>query len=114
MGNVNTLCRSCGGSHLNEVLNLGATPLADALLTDEQLSQPEKTYPLTVVFCHECSLMQIVETVPPEELFCNDYPYFSSFSDLGLRNAEEISKRLIESRRLDSNSLVVEPASSGA
>jgi SAM-dependent methyltransferase len=85
-------------------------PLANALLTREELDRPEPTYPLDVVFCPECALVQITETVPPEKLF-SEYLYFSSFSDTVLQNAEEIVGRMVAERRLDGNSLVVEPAS---
>jgi SAM-dependent methyltransferase len=55
--------------------------------------------------------VQLLETVPPEMLFCDDYPYYSSFSPALLRHSRENALNLIESRRLDSNSLVVELAS---
>jgi SAM-dependent methyltransferase len=93
------------------VLSLGCTPLADALRTREQLEQPEHTYPLNVSLCTGCGLMQIRETVPAEELFCRDYPYFSSFSPALLRHSRENALRLIEARKLNSSSLVVELAS---
>jgi SAM-dependent methyltransferase len=85
-------------------------PLANALLTREQLRDPEPRYPLDLAFCSECTLVQITETVPPEKLF-RDYLYFSSFSDTLLHHAEELVTRLIEARRLSANSLVVELAS---
>jgi SAM-dependent methyltransferase len=95
---------------LKLVLPLGRTPLANALLTTEQLSQPEETFPLDLVFCAACSLVQITETVPPEKMF-REYLYFSSFSDTVLQNAEEIATRMFDARRLDGDSLVVEIAS---
>jgi SAM-dependent methyltransferase len=85
-------------------------PLANALLLPEQLSEPEPTYPLDLVFCPHCTLVQISETVPPEQLF-RDYLYFSSFSETVLENARQISGRLIAERKLHSNSQVVEIAS---
>ena len=103
-------CRSCGGHHLELVLSLGETPLANALLTKEQLTQPEARFPLDLVFCTDCSLVQITETVPPEQLFSH-YLYFSSFSDTMLRHAGQIAGRLIQERRLGPESLVVELAS---
>lgn len=104
-------CRSCGGKDLDTVLDLGSTPLADALLTEEELARPEPEYPLEAVFCHGCSLVQILETVPPEELFCRSYPYYSSFSDALLRHSRENALELIGERRLNDRSLVVEIAS---
>jgi SAM-dependent methyltransferase len=107
----NHSCRSCGSSQLELFLDLGVTPLADRLLTPEQLTEPEPKYPLQVAFCPECSLVQILETVPPEVLFCEDYPYFSSFSPALLNHSRENALDLISSRRLGPESFVVELAS---
>jgi SAM-dependent methyltransferase len=110
MNAIVPLCRSCGGKGLTTILSLGQTPLANALLTAEQLQQPETTYPLELTLCPHCALVQITETVSPEKLF-GEYLYFSSFSDTLLRHVQALVQRLILSRRLDSNSLVVEVAS---
>jgi SAM-dependent methyltransferase len=103
-------CRSCGSEDLHLVLSLGPMPLANALLSPAQLGQREPAYPLDLAFCPRCSLVQITETVPPEELF-REYLYFSSFSDTMLRHAADLSKRVAASRGLDGGSLVVEIAS---
>lgn len=106
-----TACRSCGQNNLESVLNLGHTPLADRLLTKEQLKEAEPTFPLEVGFCHSCGLMQILETVDPSILFCEDYPYYSSFSDALLKHSRENTLDLMARRKLDASSLVVELAS---
>src|SRR6267378_6021680 len=103
-------CRSCGQPDLKMVLSLGSTPLANALITAEELDQPESTYPLDLAFCPHCTLVQITETVPPEKLF-REYLYFSSFSDTMLSHAREIVQRLLVSSDLSEKSLVVEIAS---
>ena len=105
-----TTCRSCDAAGLVPVLSLGNVPLANALLTEEQLDEPEPRYPLDLVFCPSCSLVQITETVPPEVLF-REYAYFSSFSDTMLRHVESLVNRLIRSRSLNRDSQVVEVAS---
>ncbi len=105
-----TACRSCGSSDLRPVLSLGRTPLANSLLTADDLRLPEPTYPLDVVFCPACTLVQIMETVPPGLLF-SDYLYFSSFSDTMLRHAQTLAEREIAKRELGAASLVVEIAS---
>lgn len=110
MSLLNRTCRTCGHDDLKTILSLGYTPLANALLTEEKLGQPDDTYPLDLVFCPICTLVQITETVPPEKLF-RDYVYFSSFSDTVLRNAKNISERIMSNRKLDEDSLVVEIAS---
>jgi len=104
------VCRSCGEATLLPVLSLGRTPLANALLTREQLALPEETFPLDLVFCPQCALVQITETVSPEKLF-REYFYFSSFSDTVLNNAHEIADKLSTRCGLNQNSLVVEVAS---
>jgi len=104
-------CRSCGAAGLVPVLFLGVTPLADRLLTDSMLAEPEPVFPLTLHFCAQCGLVQISECVAPEQLFCEDYPYYSSFSDALLNHSRENAQELIERRGLDQDSLVVELAS---
>lgn len=104
-------CRSCGRTNLRAVLSLGVTALADRLRTASQLDQPEPTAPLELVFCPDCSLVQITESVSPESLFCEDYPYFSSVSASLLEHFRTSAQHLIATRRLDEHSLVVEAAS---
>jgi len=105
-----TNCRSCGAEELVPVLDLGQTPLANSLLTREQLDEPEGAYPLELVFCPTCTLVQITETVAPEILF-RDYLYFSSFSDAMLRHAEDVVNQILKERQLGPHSLAVEVAS---
>ena len=104
-------CRSCGSQSLSVFLSLGDMPLADGLLRQEDLERPEGRYPLDVAFCSDCSLVQILEEVPPEVLFCQDYPYYSSFAETLLEHSKKNVHRLIESRSLGPDSLVIELAS---
>lgn len=103
-------CRSCGGVRYAPVIDLGAMPLANALLEPGKANGQEARYPLRVVLCEDCSLVQITETVPPEALF-SDYVYFSSVSDTAVASARIIAERLIVERNLRPNSLVMEAAS---
>ncbi len=103
-------CRSCGSGGLEKILDFGEMPLANSLLTAEQLVQPEPKYPLELVFCPACSLVQTTVTVSPEVLFRN-YFYFSSVSETMLRHSQELVNSLIRERGLDRDSLVVEIAS---
>lgn len=104
-------CRSCGEPGLKAFLSLGETPLADALVRPEEAHLPEARFPLDVAFCATCSLVQILEEVPPEQLFVDNYLYFSSFSDELLRHSREHALGLITERGLGADSLVVELAS---
>lgn len=104
-------CRSCGSGGLLPVIDLGITPLADRLLTAGQLTAPEPSAPLVVVFCPTCSLVQITVSVAPQILFGEDYPYYSSVSKALLEHFCASANAIIASRRLNENSLVVEAAS---
>lgn len=106
-----TCCRSCGGSSLQPFLDLGSTPLADRLLTKEMLEEPELTFPLVAAFCPDCSLVQILETVSPEILFADSYPYYSSFSPALMEHSRANALARLEERKLGPTSLVVELAS---
>ncbi len=103
-------CRSCGHPGPELILSLGTIPLANALLTREDLGKPEDRFPLDLAFCARCSLVQILETVPPEKLF-REYLYFSSYSETMLRHAQEHVGRLIAEERLGPKSLALEIAS---
>lgn len=103
-------CHSCDAQGVLPVLDLGAMPKSDGLVSDGRRGG-EPRYPLRLAYCPACALVQLLETPPPEEMFGKDYLYFSSFSpallDHARRNAEELIARL----DLGPDSLVVEPAS---
>lgn len=111
MSESKPICRSCGKPDLDLIIDFGYTPLADRLLTKDQLEKSEYTALLDLAFCPHCGLVQINETVPPEILFYDDYPYFSSISPSLLKHFGDSAQAIIQSRQLDSNSLVVEAAS---
>ena len=104
-------CRSCESTALTEVLSLGKPPLTAAFLTENQLNEAEPRFPLTLVFCGDCSLLQIRETVSAKMIFCRDYPYYSSFSETLLEHSRQNAIELIRDRGLGPDSLVVEVAS---
>jgi SAM-dependent methyltransferase len=106
-----TACRACGSSALAEVVSLGRTPLANSLLPRERTSSSEDDlYPLNVVRCTGCSLVQLREIVSPAKLF-SEYAYFSSVSDAIVSHARELAELLIARERLGQSSLVMEIAS---
>ncbi len=101
-------CRLCNSQDVFSAIELGVQPLANNLLTKEQIGYPEATYNLQVMVCQNCGLAQLKDLVPPQDLFAH-YVYFSSNSTTMLRSAEELTKRLIPC--LNEQSLVVEIAS---
>jgi SAM-dependent methyltransferase len=111
MASTGPICRSCRSSRLEEIISLGRTALADRLVAEAQLKDPEVTAPLDLVFCVQCGLVQITETVAPEILFGGDYPYFSSVSPALMQHFSDSAVEIITARKLGPTSFVVEPAS---
>jgi SAM-dependent methyltransferase len=109
-GGQGTTCRSCEGGNLTTVLDLGTQPLANAIRPPEQLDQPEPAFPLAVMLCSLCSLLQLLGSVPPESMF-SEYPYFSSVISTLVQHARTLSKRLTGELALGPDSLVLEVAS---
>jgi SAM-dependent methyltransferase len=107
---VSVACRSCAHVPLHPVLSLGPTPLANALVSVERLTEPEPRYPLDLVVCTRCSLVQLAETVEPSVLFA-DYAYLSSYSDAMLRHSERYAHDVIARRDLRPGALVLEVGS---
>ena len=95
---------------MGPVVSLGSTPLANALVAQADRGRPEDRFPLDVVHCRRCTLVQITETVPPDRLF-RHYAYFSSFSETMLRHAQAIVQRVAAKRSLGPESLAMEVAS---
>jgi len=104
-------CRSCGHTGPHEVvLSLGELPLGNALLSKEQLSQPEATYPLDLAFCEKCSLLQVREAIPLDKLI-DEILYFTSASSSVLEHGRNLANILIDSCGLGPQSMVVEVGS---
>jgi hypothetical protein len=101
-------CRACRTSDSEPVLSLGRLPLVNALV---EPGEPDaERFPLDVVRCRRCTLVQITETIPPETLF-RTYSYFSSFSETYVEHARRFAAGAIDELGLDAQSLVVEAAS---
>jgi len=103
-------CRSCGSESTTLVLDLGAMPLANSLVDGSVAPTAERRFPLDLVICDACKLLQITESVDPSLLFTN-YVYFSSFSDTMLDHAGTLARETVAQRRLSEKHLVVEAAS---
>ena len=107
---VTLRCRLCNSQQLVSVLDLGATPPCEKILTADELDLPEVTYPLHLRLCEDCLLLQIPALITPAETF-TEYAYFSSFSDSWVRHAKEFVQGAVRRLGLDHSSLIVEVAS---
>ncbi|WP_407646493.1 class I SAM-dependent methyltransferase [Henriciella aquimarina] len=111
LSKTETTCRSCGSEALTPFLDLGVTPLADRLIRPSDKGKEELTFPLVVAVCPDCSLVQITETVDPEVLFADEYPYYSSFLPALMAHSHANVLARLEEKPLGADSLVVELAS---
>jgi len=91
-------------------VDLGATPLANAYLRPEQLASVEEYYPLRLILCERCFLVQVETVVAPRVLF-HDYAYFSSYSDTLLKESKQYASAITGHLGLRAGDRVVEIAS---
>jgi hypothetical protein len=104
-------CRGCGAELFLTFLDLGSSPIANDLILEEKLSTPEIFYPLHVMTCTECSLVQLPEVASREAIFRSDYVYFSSYSSSWLEHSQSYALMMIEMLDLGAQDLVIEVAS---
>ena len=111
MLDIKNLCRHCGSILGAPFLDLGITPPSNNYLTEEDLKKPEAKFPLRVRVCENCWLVQTEDYQSSEELFKEDYAYFSSTSTTWLNHAQSYCNKMIDELGLDSSSYVIEVAS---
>ncbi len=104
-------CRLCKAPLIHTLIDLGSCPPSNAYLSKSDLNKPEQTFPLRVKVCDKCWLVQTEEYTQAEELFTDDYAYFSSASKSWLAHAKEYTNKIIDLLRLDNRNLVIEVAS---
>src|SRR5665213_1144953 len=103
-------CRHCGVKLNLPLVDLGSAPPSNAYLTKESLSLPESYFPLRVLVCENCWLVQTEEFGQASSLFPADYAYFSSGSRAWLAHAEKYVAEMVDRFALTSKSYVVEVA----
>ena len=104
-------CRFCGATLRHSFADLGMTPLCQKHVKPSELNAAETFYPLHAFVCTSCWLVQLGEYATPDEIFAQEYAYFSSYSDTWLRHARDYAGMMTERLGLDGKSLVVEIAS---
>lgn len=103
-------CRHCHTELTLPLVDLGAAPPSNAYLTKQTLHAPEKYFPLRVLVCMECWLVQTEDYAGAEELFSADYAYFSSYSTTWLKHAEQYVADMVQRFELNASALIVEVA----
>lgn len=104
-------CRFCGNKLNHEFIDLVSSPPSNSYLSAEQLNEPEIFYPLKLFVCDKCFLVQIDEYKKNNEIFNENYAYFSSYSNSWLEHAKNYTEMMIEKLGLNNKSQVIEIAS---
>lgn len=102
-------CRLCYSDSMELIFDLGEMPLANAYL--KNLDQKDPSYPLKIFLCKECLLLQTEDFNAPEDIFEEDYAYFSSTSLSWLNHAKSYVDMIVNRLSLNSDSFVLEIAS---
>lgn len=103
-------CRHCGSDVSHVLVDLGVAPPSNAYLTKMALKRPEKFFPLRVLVCESCWLVQAEAYSRAAELFNEEYAYFSSFSTEWLEHSKRYVDEMTVRFGLGSSSTVVEVA----
>jgi len=103
-------CRHCAAELTLPLVDLGTSPPSNAYLTESLLHAPEKWFPLRVLVCQACWLVQTEDFTQADELFDDEYAYFSGFSESWLAHSEKYVADMVQRFKLSSDSHVVEVA----
>ncbi|MFK8068110.1 MAG: methyltransferase domain-containing protein [Gammaproteobacteria bacterium] len=103
-------CRHCVTELKHQFVDLGFAPPSNAFVSSENYNSPEIWFPLKVLVCDKCWLVQTEDHAGREELFTNEYAYFSSFSQSWLEHANNYVKSVKERFDLNEASLICEVA----
>ena len=104
-------CRFCANGLSKTFVDLESSPPSNSFLTKEMLQVSEPNYPLKVLVCDNCYLVQIDEFKKAEEIFNDEYIYFSSYSKSWLQHAKEYCEMMINRFGFDSTTYIAEIAS---
>ena len=108
---VQRACRFCNTSLDHSFVDLGTSPLCQRHVKPEEANDMEPFFPLHAFVCQNCFLVQLDEFVSPDEIFSDDYAYFSSYSTSWLAHAKKYTDKMQEMLSMGKDNLVVEIAS---
>ncbi len=104
-------CQGCGALLTRTWVDLGLSPLSNSFVPPERAQVPDRLYPLHARVCNACLLVQVDSVVPREEIFNDDYAYFSSFSESWLAHCRSYVATMTARFGLGGASKVIEIAS---
>ncbi|WAH37695.1 class I SAM-dependent methyltransferase [Alicyclobacillus dauci] len=103
-------CRFCQTPLYQTFVDLGLSPVSNAFVKPENVNQGNRFYPLHAFVCEQCLLVQLEQFESPEDIFSQDYVYFSSFSESWLKHAQTYVEMVIDRYNIGKSSKVVEIA----
>ena len=101
-------CRHCGVELTHTFIDLGSSPPSNSYLTETTIRLPERWYPLRVLVCNLCWLVQTEDIIGADEIFSEDYAYFSSYSSSWLNHVKTYVDNVVVRFNLGDQSIVVE------
>ncbi len=101
-------CQVCASHDLRVVLRYGNLPIVQAYLRPEELQNPEPTYPLNVIYCDRCGLIQLDYIVDPKLVFPKNYPYRTSLTNMLIRNFRTLADKVIPEYKIKHGDLVID------
>jgi SAM-dependent methyltransferase len=101
-------CRACNSLKLYKFLDLGCHPPSDQFRRLSQINEPVVFYPLNVVICDECGLVQLGYIVNPKVLYQEEYPYESSITETGRKHYFEFAKSVVNRFNLKKDDYVMD------
>ena len=104
-------CRHCNNQLNHQLIDLGHAPPSNNYLDKDSLLESETHFPLKLLICDNCWLIQTIDYNDAENLFKSDYAYFSSTSQSWIQHSLEYSNKIIDKLSLDNSNFVVEIAS---
>jgi hypothetical protein len=92
------------------VVDLGMSPLCESYVPPDRINSMEPFYPLRVLVCRTCWLVQLEQYVSAGEIF-SEYAYFSSYSASWVEHARRYTVQMMRRFQLGPSSSVIELAS---
>lgn len=106
-GHIST-CQICNSKKLHTVLDLGHQPLCSSLLTKEALNESEINYPLRMIWCEDCTGVQIDYCVEAKVVYFKDYTYRSGITKELVEYQVKISESLAKKYNLKKEDLAID------
>lgn len=105
------ICKNCKCELKFCLTDMGFSPYANSYLRQKNLNQIENHYPLRVLVCKKCFMVQTQDFANPNVIFSSDYAYYSSTSKIFLDHAQNYVEKIIKFLSLNRSKHVIEIAS---